>query len=205
MWSEEASGSAEVPAPATVAQSALSDEADSSESTPESPIRALTPVADQPNRWCVDGQYQVYLDAKFLNEKGFMTRTLTLEWRVLTRSLPTMPEIHNLFTRHRLEWTVHLLGRYSEELVREFYASYVATLRSRIDRQAAPAKQAPLEHVQVRGIQVDISLPAIRRYLYGEDVDANQTLSPPSFDYRWRIVKDGQFLREPSLRETTKR
>ena len=25
------------------------------------------------------------------------------------------------------------------------------------------------------------------------------------FDYWWKIVKDGQFLREPSLRETTKR
>ena len=33
-------------------------------------------------------------------------------------------------------------------------------------------------------------------------------LGPPltaEFDYRWQIVKDGQFLREPSLRETTKR
>ena len=86
-----------------------------------------------------------------------------------------MPKIHNLFTRHRLEWTARPFGCYSEELVREFYASYVATLRSLIDRQAAPAKQALLEHVQVRGIQVDISLPSIRRYLYGEDVDVNRT------------------------------
>ena len=69
-----------------------------------------------------------------------MTRTLTLERRVLTGSLPTMPEIHNLFTRYRLEWTDCPLGRYSEEMVREFYASYIATLRSQIDRQAAPAK-----------------------------------------------------------------
>ena len=60
-----------------------------------------------------------------------------------------MPEIHNLFTRPRLEWIARLLGRYSEEVVREFYASYVATLRSQIDRRAAPAKQAPLEQVRV--------------------------------------------------------
>ena len=86
-----------------------------------------------------------------------------------------MPEIHNIFNRHRLEWTARPLGRYSEELVREFYASYVATLRSQIDRWAAPAKQVSLEQVRVRGIQVDISLPAIRRYLYDEDVDANRT------------------------------
>ena len=75
-----------------------------------------------------------------MNDKGVMTRTLTLERRVLTGSLPTTPEIHNLFTRHRLELKAHSLERYSEELVREFYASYMATLISQIDRRAAPAK-----------------------------------------------------------------
>ena len=139
-WLEEAYGSDEVLAPANTAQSASSDQADSSESTPASSIRALTLVADQPNRWCVDGQYLVYSDVKFLNDKGVMKQTLTLERRVLKRSLPTMPDIHNLFTRHRLEWTTHSLGRYSEELVLEFYASYVATFISPIERRAAPAK-----------------------------------------------------------------
>ena len=43
-----------------------------------------------------------------------MSWTITLETRVLTRRLPAMPEIHNLFTRHRLEWTARSLGRYSE-------------------------------------------------------------------------------------------
>ena len=41
-----------------------------------------------------------------------------------------MPEIHNIFTRHCLEWTARLLGRYSEEVVREFYTTYIAALRS---------------------------------------------------------------------------
>ena len=145
-WSEEASSSAEVPAPATAAASSSSNEADSSESTSGSPAQVPTLASDQPNRWCVEGQFQVYSDAKFLTDKGVMTRTLTFERRVLTGSLPTMPEIHNL-TRHRLEWTARPLGRYSEEMVREFYASYVATLRSHIDRRAAPTKQAPLEQV----------------------------------------------------------
>ena len=57
LWSEEASRYAEVPTPATVAQSASSYEEDSSESNPGSPTRAPTPVFDQSNRWCVDGQY----------------------------------------------------------------------------------------------------------------------------------------------------
>ena len=48
-WSEEASGSAEIPVPATAALSASFDEANSPDSTPGSPTGALTPVADQPN------------------------------------------------------------------------------------------------------------------------------------------------------------
>ena len=127
-WSEEASGSAEVPTPATAAAVASFDEADSSDYTSSAPVQVPTPASDQPNRWCVDGQFQVYSDGMFLTDKGVMTRTLTLERRVLTGSLPTMPEIHNLFTRHRLEWTARPFGRYSEEMVREFYASYLATL-----------------------------------------------------------------------------
>ena len=96
-----------------------------------------------------------------------------------------MPEIHNIFTRHRLGWTARPLGRYSEEVVREFYASYVVTLRSQIDRRAGPAKQAPLEQVRVRGVQVDISLPAIHRFLYGESAVATRTPHTAEFDYRW--------------------
>ena len=120
-------------------------------------------------------------------------------------SLFIMQKIHNLFARHRIERTTCSLGRYSEELVREFYASYVTTLRSQIDRRAAPAKQALLEHVRVRSIHVNISLPSISQYMYGKDVDANRTPLIPEFDYRWQIVKDCQFLCEPSLRETTRR
>ena len=54
-------------------------------------------------------------------------------------------------------------------------------------------------------MQVDFSLPAICRYLYGEGVDATRTSLTAEFDYRWQLVKDGQFLREPSVSETTKR
>ena len=90
-------------------------------------------------------------------------------------------------------------------MVRELYTSYVETLRSQIDRRASPAKPAPLEQVRVRGVSVDISLPANRQFLYGKTVDANRTPLTGEIDFRWQIVKDCQFLREPSLRETTKR
>ena len=96
-----------------------------------------------------------------------------------------MPEIHILLTRHRLEWIARPLGRYNEEMVRQFYASYVATLRSQIDRRAAPTKQSPLEQVRVWGVQADISLPA--QFLYGESADATRTPSLPSLTTAGRL------------------
>ena len=69
-----------------------------------------------------------------------MTQTLIVEQRVLTGSLHTIPTIHDFFTRHQLEWMAMSVGRYNEELVQEFYASYVATLRGSLDRRSNPAK-----------------------------------------------------------------
>ena len=80
-----------------------------------------------------------------MNDKGGMSQTLTSERQDITGSLPTMPDFYDLFTSHQLEWIARSFGRYSEEFVREFHASYVVTLQSQIDRRAAPAKQAPLE------------------------------------------------------------
>ena len=75
-----------------------------------------------------------------MNDKGGMSQTLTSERQDITGSLPTMPDFYDLFTSHQLEWIARSLGRYSEELVLEFYASYVATFISPIERRAAPAK-----------------------------------------------------------------
>ena len=70
----------------------------------------------------------MYWDAKLLNDKGVINQTLTVEQRVLTGSLYIVPDVHALFTRHWLEWMDKCIGRYINEVVREFYASYVATL-----------------------------------------------------------------------------
>ena len=68
-----------------------------------------------------------------------MNRTLTVEERVLIANLHTVYAIHDLFTRHQLEWIARCGGRYIEELVQEFYTSYVATLKASLDRKSNPA------------------------------------------------------------------
>lgn len=60
------------------------------DSTPAPLTDVSPPVVDQPNQWCVKGQYQIYKDGKLLNDKGVMTHTLTAERLVFTESLPTM-------------------------------------------------------------------------------------------------------------------
>ena len=89
--------------------------------------------------------------------------------------------------------------------MREFYASYVGTLQSSIDRRSNPAKQVPLDHDRVCGLKVDISLPAIHRFLYGADTDVTREPLTPEFDYRWKLIKEDHFQRDAGLRETTKK
>ncbi|KAG5630754.1 hypothetical protein H5410_002471 [Solanum commersonii] len=49
------------------------------------------------------------------------------------------------------------LGTYSEEIVREFYASYAATLRGQIHKNTKAASQDPLISTMVQGVSVDLS------------------------------------------------
>ena len=126
----------------------------------------------------------MYKDAKLLNDEGVMTRTLIVERRVLTGILHTVHDVHALFTRYRLEWMDRSIRCYNEKVVREFYASYVETLWSSLDRRSNPAKQAPLDHLRICGRRVDISLPTICRFLYGADTDATRELLTLELDYR---------------------
>jgi len=53
-------------------QAASSDEATSSESVPAPRNDEPAPVAGELNRWCVEGQWQIYRDAKMVNDKQKM-------------------------------------------------------------------------------------------------------------------------------------
>uniref|UniRef100_M1DF31 Integrase core domain containing protein n=1 Tax=Solanum tuberosum TaxID=4113 RepID=M1DF31_SOLTU len=119
-------------------QAASSDEATSSESMPVPRNKDPTPVAGEPNRWYVEGQWKIYRDAKMINDKEKMVRLITEERRVLTGSLHTVPDIHRPFNLHKCDWMARDPITYSEEIVREFYASYAATLRGSISKRSNP-------------------------------------------------------------------
>uniref|UniRef100_M1DU07 Integrase core domain containing protein n=1 Tax=Solanum tuberosum TaxID=4113 RepID=M1DU07_SOLTU len=130
-----------------------------------------------------------------------MARLITEERRVLTGSLHTVPDIHRLFKLHKCDWMARDAGTYSEEIVREFYASYAATLRGSISKRSKPLAQAPLTSTLVRGCPVDISPATISRFLYGPTTGHSWSANTSELDYRWDIVRSGAFQRNAEQRE----
>ncbi|KAG5599535.1 hypothetical protein H5410_030905 [Solanum commersonii] len=111
-----------------------------------------------------------------------LTRQLAQkEHRVLTGSLHTVPDIHRLFNLYKCDWMARDPGMYSEEIVRELYASYAATLRGSISKWSKPLAQAPLTSTLVQGCPMDIPPATIRRFLYG-----------PTAGHSWYITADGE-------------
>jgi len=86
-------------------------------------------------------------------------------------------------------------------MVREFYASYAATLRGSITKRSKPLAQDPLTSTMVRGCPVDISHATISRFLYGPTTGHSWSLNTSEFDYRWDSVRSGAFQRNTEQRE----
>uniref|UniRef100_M1D8Z3 Integrase core domain containing protein n=1 Tax=Solanum tuberosum TaxID=4113 RepID=M1D8Z3_SOLTU len=91
---------------------------------------------------------------------------------------------------------------YSWEIVRDFYASYAATLRGSISKRSKPTAYDPLTSTMVRGCSVDISRATIIRFLYGPTTDHSWPLNTTEFDYRWDIERGDAFERNTEQRET---
>uniref|UniRef100_M1DVG6 Integrase core domain containing protein n=1 Tax=Solanum tuberosum TaxID=4113 RepID=M1DVG6_SOLTU len=146
-------------------QATSSDEDTTSESVLIPRNENPTPVAGEPNRWCVEGQWQIYRDANMITDKEKISRIVTEERRVLIGSLHTVPDIHRLFNLHKCYWMARDPGTYSEEMVREFYASYAATLRGSITKRVSPTKtdnqltwdRAVMVAAFVAGVKIDFA------------------------------------------------
>uniref|UniRef100_M1DX37 Integrase core domain containing protein n=1 Tax=Solanum tuberosum TaxID=4113 RepID=M1DX37_SOLTU len=159
-------------------QAASSDEATSSESVPGPRNQNPTPVAGEPNRWCVEGQWQIYRDSKMINDKEKMALIVTEERRVLTGSLHTVPDIHQLFNLHKCDWMAREPGTYSEEMVWEFYASYAAILRGSISKWSKPIAQDPLSSTTRNADQREAVIPWLAKYIAADGERAEWVAAP---------------------------
>ena len=84
--------------------------------------------------------------------------------------LRTLTDIWPVFERYGLGWMAQPSGRYSSELVREFYASYAASVDLGTPVGQKFILQPILTHVMVHGTHMDISEQTIHRFLFGFDV-----------------------------------
>jgi len=91
-------------------------------------------------------------------------------------------------------------GNYSEEMTREFYASYAATVRNSISKRAKPVVQPPLQSTLVRGFPIDISEATIHRLIYGPA--HTLPINTSGYDYGMGIVQRGSFQRDVDQRNT---
>uniref|UniRef100_M1DXX8 Integrase core domain containing protein n=1 Tax=Solanum tuberosum TaxID=4113 RepID=M1DXX8_SOLTU len=62
--------------------------------------------------------------------------------------------------------------------------------------------QTPLKATLVRGFSVDISVNTIHQFLYDPSPDHTWALHTVEFDYRWDIVRGGEFQRSAKKNET---
>ena len=84
-----------------------------------------------------------------LIDKEVITRLVTEECHVLKVSYHPVPEVDRLFHLHKCDWMAQDLQAYNEEVVPEFYASYVATIRGSIHKRSKPPKQDLLASIIV--------------------------------------------------------
>ncbi|KAM3325012.1 putative protein isoform X2 [Capsicum chacoense] len=75
-------------------------------------------------RWLVPGMRSIYQRDMTLNEKGHPKRSIFEEPRIRTEDLAAAPEVKAIFDRYQLGWMGEAPGRYSPEMVHEFFAFY---------------------------------------------------------------------------------
>lgn len=86
------------------------------------------------------------------------------------------------------------LGSYNEEIVWEFYPSYVSNLRGSIDMWEKPANQDPLNSTLVRDYSINILEFTIHLFLYIPTTSLQWRRNTLEFYYRFEIVRSGEFL-----------
>ncbi|KAK4724052.1 hypothetical protein R3W88_026831 [Solanum pinnatisectum] len=77
------------------------------------------------------------------------------------------------------------LGQLSEEMTREFYTSYVVTIRDVISKRAKPLAQPPLQATLVQNFAIDISEATIHLFIYGPA--HTLPINIAEYDYRMGI------------------
>ncbi|MCD9642078.1 hypothetical protein HAX54_028712 [Datura stramonium] len=97
------------------------------------------------------------------------SRSIQEEPKIQINALNEVPKLKRLFEGYNMYWMAKTLGKYSIEMVCEFYANYYYTLEKKASSKKAIKKEPVLDFVRVRAIPVDISERTITKVLMGGD------------------------------------
>ncbi|MCD9637698.1 hypothetical protein HAX54_021135 [Datura stramonium] len=93
-----------------------------------------TPEA-RSKRWFLHGSRDVYFAWLNLNEKGNPSRSIQGEKKIQINALNKVLELKRLFEGYNIYLMAKTLGKYSIEIVREFYANYYCTLEKKASQE----------------------------------------------------------------------
>ncbi|XP_060216627.1 uncharacterized protein LOC132644089 [Lycium barbarum] len=129
-------------------------------------------------RFSVKGSKELYDQGMAGSETdGQPSRKIFEERRLIFNGISAHPQLDDTIKGYKLDAFTHEPGEYAPYIVREFYASYGAILRSMKKPSLAWHQIPMLEHVTIRNTLVDISSKAINRVLFGDDFVAPIDLS----------------------------
>ncbi|MCE0480734.1 hypothetical protein HAX54_037836 [Datura stramonium] len=126
------------------------------ESNEQEEDSGITPEA-RSKRWFLQGSRDVYYAGLNLNEKGNPSRSIQEEPKIQINNQNEVPELKRIFEGYNMYWMAKTSGKYSMEMVREFYANYYCTLEKKASSKMEIKKEPVLDSIRVRAIPVDIS------------------------------------------------
>ncbi|MCE2055316.1 hypothetical protein HAX54_042391 [Datura stramonium] len=128
-----------------------------------------TTLEESSKRWLQQSSRDVYFAGLNINEKGNPSRSIQEEPKIQNNALNDVPELKRIFKGYNMYWMSKTPGKYSMEMVYEFYTNYYYTLEKKSYSKKAIKKEPMLDSIRVRAIPVDISDRTITRVLMGGD------------------------------------
>ncbi|MCD7453014.1 hypothetical protein HAX54_019271 [Datura stramonium] len=132
--------------------------------------------------WFLQGSRNVYYAGLNLTEKENPSRSIQEEPKIHINALNEVPEHKRIFEGYNMHLMTKTPGKYTIEMVHEFYANYYCTLEKKASSKTTIKKEPVLDSVRVRTILVDISERTITRVLMGGDF--TMPTRTTKYDYR---------------------
>ncbi|MCD7471824.1 hypothetical protein HAX54_012505 [Datura stramonium] len=125
-------------------------------------------------RWFLQGCKDMYYAGLHLTEKGNPSRHIQEEPKIQINALNEVPKLKMIFEGYNMHWMKKTSGKYSTEMVCEFYVNYYYTLEKKASSKMVIKKEPVLDFVRVRAIPVDILERTITRVLMGGSNERDQ-------------------------------